>query len=136
MNVPLYYKELIIPSTIEGVDSCLVLVNQISTLFKLDLELLFSLQTLILESVENAIYHGNHGNRDLFVYVSFEVTEFEIIIKVEDQGMGFDIDMVPSPLLQANIRKESGRGIFFIKNLSSSCYTLGSGNILIMKINR
>ena len=50
--------------------------------------------------------------------------------------MGFDIDMVPSPLLQANIRKESGRGIFFIKNLSSSCYTLGSGNILIMKINR
>lgn len=136
MSVPLFYKELNIPSTIEGLDQCLIVVKEIELFLKLDYEKLLSLQTCIVESVENAIIHGNKGDRNLSVRVLFEITDDQIIIEVEDQGNGFDIDLIPSPLLKDNLRKESGRGIFFIRNLSSCCITKGNGNILFIIISR
>ena len=136
MEIRSYNKQIIIPSTVGGVDSCLALVKDLAILFNLDFELLFSLQTITLESVENAIVHGNKNVRDLFVFYSLELTDIEVVITVEDQGEGFNIESVPSPLLACNLRKESGRGLFFIKSLSKECYTVGKGNILIVKINR
>ena len=136
MNIPLFYKELNIPSAVEGLDDCLLLVKEIGENFNLDLDKLLSLQTVIVESVENAIIHGNNGIRELKVCFLIQVYTESIFIEVEDQGNGFDIDSVPSPILPENLRKECGRGIFFIRSLSSSCFTRGKGNILYIKIDR
>ena len=136
MSSLLFYRELNIPSTIEGLNECLVIVDEVGEKFGLDFDRKLSLQTVIVESVENAIIHGNKCLRDLKVRFYLAITHEEIIIEVEDQGEGFDLNSVPSPIESSNIRKESGRGIFFIKQLSNNCSTLGKGNIIRINMDR
>jgi serine/threonine-protein kinase RsbW len=132
----LYDRDLYIPSTLEGLDMCLFIIKEVGVLFSLNLKTMLSLHTIVLEAVENAFIHGNLGIRDKIVRFSIKINQNQILIEVEDEGNGFDIDSIPSPITSANLRCESGRGIFFIKSLSDSCCTLGKGNIIQIKVNR
>ena len=38
-------------------------------------------------------------------------------VHIKDEGKGFDLNSIPDPLLPENLTKDSGRGIFIIKNL-------------------
>lgn len=136
MKQTLYQKELFIPSTIEGLNQCLDIVDDIKKQFNLDFDTSFGLNTVIVESVENAFTHGNKGNRELKVRVLILITLDEILVEVEDMGIGFDINSLPSPVDPLNINLEGGRGIFFIKVLSSSCCTVGRGNLIRIKLKR
>ena len=132
----LYYRELYIPSCIEGLEEILNVVKEVEEKFNLDFERKLALQTVIVESVENAIIHGNRYIRDLLVRFSITITDLKIVIDVEDQGVGFELGTVSSPITETNIRKESGRGIFFIKCFSTSFFLLGKGNIIRINIDR
>ena len=136
MNSFLFERELFIPSTIEGLEECLCIVKQIGNDFNMDFERKFCLQTITLESVENAITHGNNNRRELKVRFKIWVTLSEVVIEVEDTGNGFDIKTVPSPICNLNIRKESGRGLYFIKCFSKRFYLVGKGNIIKIYIKR
>jgi anti-sigma regulatory factor (Ser/Thr protein kinase) len=136
MNITLFYREIFIFSTVEGLNECLDVVNEVVREFNFNFEESFALHTVVVESVENAIIHGNSGVRDFKVRVLISVNVNEILIEVEDEGNGFDISSISSPIEGSNIYKESGRGIYFIKKLSSTCYTLGRGNIMRIKIER
>ncbi len=74
----------------------------------------------IRESVINAIKHGNRSDTSKHVFVEFETTELttvpELMIRVRDQGEGFDPETVANPLDPENLLKSSGRGIFLIRN--------------------
>ena len=132
----MYETEFWIPSTIEGLKKCLGAVREVVDNFNLNFESSFGLHTVIVELVENAIIHGNKRNMDLEVRVFIGVGITEIIIEVEDTGEGFDLVDIPEFYPPADIRREGGRGIFFIKTLCSSCCTLGKGNIFRCQISR
>jgi len=136
MNFLLFHREFSFPSSADGLNKCLIIVKEISLIYSLDFEKKLAFHTVVVEAFENSIVHGNKGNRELFVIVKFSVNLNQIVIEIEDQGDGFDIINIPSPLTKENISKESGRGIFFIKNLSSSFITIGRGNIVRININR
>jgi serine/threonine-protein kinase RsbW len=72
----------------------------------------------IRESVINAIKHGNQNDSSKHVFVEFEgdVREPELLIRVRDQGTGFDPETLADPLAPENLLKASGRGIFLIRN--------------------
>ena len=74
----------------------------------------------IRECVINAIKHGNRHATDKQVFVDFEVkidTEGrDLLIRVRDQGEGFEPEEVADPLAPENLLKSSGRGIFLIRN--------------------
>ena len=74
----------------------------------------------IRESVVNAIKHGNQNDEDKQVVVEFSPVPSdnpeELVIRVRDQGDGFDPTQLPDPLAPENIMKGSGRGIFLIRN--------------------
>jgi serine/threonine-protein kinase RsbW len=40
----------------------------------------------------------------------------ELVIRVEDEGEGFDPEELPDPLAPENILRSSGRGIFLIRS--------------------
>lgn len=136
MRNPLFQKEIFIPSTAEGLDRCIDIASEIGKLFDFDYNLSFALHTVLVESIENAFIHGNKSVRDLEVRVFILVNKSEIFVEVEDKGEGFDLNAIPSPVEGTNIFNESGRGLFFIKSFSSSCYTVGKGNIIRIKIDR
>jgi len=136
MNQILYQHELFIPSTFDGLNKCLDIVYELTQRFNLDRDTIFCLNTVVIESVENAIIHGNKFSNDASVRVLIAVGLQEITVEVEDSGNGFDLNDIPSPVEGQAIGQEGGRGIFFIKSLSMSCYTLGRGNIIRIKLKR
>ncbi len=132
----LYQKEFFVSSTIEGLHTCLNTVGYVCKKFELNSDIGFSLHTIMVEAVENAIIHGNRGLRELEVRVRLVITSSEIFIEVEDKGKGFDINCIPSPINLSNRMLEGGRGIYFIKVLSEDFYTIGRGNIIRVKLKR
>jgi serine/threonine-protein kinase RsbW len=74
----------------------------------------------VRESVVNAIKHGNQNDQSKRVVVEFTSEPADrpeqIVIRVEDQGDGFDPDALADPLAPENILKASGRGIFLIRS--------------------
>lgn len=136
MDQILFHKEIFIPSTIDGLNRCLDVIDELRELFDLNFDIIFGLHTVLVEAVENAFVHGNKGVRELDVRVFFSISLSEIFVEVEDRGEGFDLNAISSPLDHSNLLREGGRGIFFIKKLSAVCYTEGKGNILRIKLNR
>jgi serine/threonine-protein kinase RsbW len=74
----------------------------------------------IRECVINAITHGNQGNEAKHVFVEVATTGSrtarELMVRVRDEGDGFDPETVPDPLAPENLLKTSGRGIFLVRN--------------------
>ena len=75
----------------------------------------------VRESVINAIKHGNRDIEDKLVTVEFALAPpgepERLIVRVVDQGKGFDPVAIADPLAPENLLKSSGRGIFFMRSL-------------------
>jgi len=70
----------------------------------------------VREAVANAIKHGNEQNPDKQVHVDLQLEGNELIIRIEDEGVGFDPSTVQDPLAPENILRPNGRGIFYMKS--------------------
>ncbi len=88
----------------------------------------------VSEAVINSIKHGNKKDNSKNVTIEAAFSENEIIVHVEDEGEGFDMEKINEPTSKENIRSESGRGIFIIKNLSKNMEYNEKGNRIQFKI--
>ena len=89
----------------------------------------------ISEAVVNSIKHGNKydKNKTISIVVNCNVTELNVL--VEDEGNGFDLNIIPDPTCEKNLKNESGRGIFIIKALTNRIEYNEKGNRIQFKIN-
>lgn len=71
----------------------------------------------ISEAVNNAIEHGNEGDRSKLVKIELEELSDGVLIRVRDQGTGFDPQKVADPTDPENLLAESGRGLLIIRHL-------------------
>jgi serine/threonine-protein kinase RsbW len=92
------------------------------------------LNLVLTEALVNAIKHANVTDPDKEVQIRINVCDKELVIRVYDDGQGFDLDLVPyngcpDPL------NEKGRGIFIIRSLMDSVVyrKANGGNVLEMK---
>ena len=88
----------------------------------------------VSEAVVNSIKHGNKSNKDKTVSIGISCDEKEINVLIEDEGEGFDINIIKDPTLSSNLKNESGRGIFIIKNMSDKFEYNEKGNRIQFKI--
>ncbi len=86
-----------------------------------------------MEAVNNAIVHGNQYDNDKDVFISFEYDKKDFIVKVKDQGIGFNPDCVPDPTSPENIENLRGRGVFLMKHLPDDIGFNDIGNEVLMK---
>jgi len=89
----------------------------------------------VSEAVVNAIKHGNQNDLNKKVTVKIVCLANEIEVLVEDEGDGFERSKLQNPTDQENIKKESGRGIFIIENLTECINFNKKGNCIQFKIN-
>lgn len=87
------------------------------------------------EAVLNAIRHGHKDDRNKDVVVCVDYYEREMKIMVEDEGDGFDVSKIEDPKKGSNLKNESGRGIFIIKNLSNKLEYNEKGNCIQFNID-
>ena len=109
-----------IPSNYELLDLIQLVCDRLAALAALDEDAVHWIGVAVRESVINAIKHGNREEYDKLVTVEFSLapvaTPTEFIVRVLDQGQGFDPVGVADPLAPENILKSSGRGIFFMRS--------------------
>jgi serine/threonine-protein kinase RsbW len=109
-----------IPSNFELLDVVQVASDRLAVLAGLDEDAIHWIGVAVRESVINAIKHGNRGDQRKLVTVEFSIAPVmdptEFIVRVLDQGEGFDPQEVADPLAPENILKSSGRGIFFMRS--------------------
>jgi serine/threonine-protein kinase RsbW len=109
-----------LPSTFELLDLVQVLSDRLSSIAGLDDDLTHWVSVAVRESVINAIKHGNREDRSKHVVVEFALRPrtrpAEFVVRVLDEGEGFDPDTIANPLDPENMLKSSGRGIFFMRN--------------------
>ena len=107
-------------SAFEMLDFVQVVSDHIARDIGLDDDSLHWVGVAIRESVINAIKHGNRNDAAKHVFIEFETATNadvpELLIRVRDQGDGFDPETIANPLDPENLLKSSGRGIFLIRN--------------------
>jgi serine/threonine-protein kinase RsbW len=107
-------------STIEMLDSVQVVTDQIGRLVGFDGETLHWVGMAVRESVINAIKHGNNCDARKRVFIEFTcrpgAAPTELLVRVRDQGTGFDPGAVPNPLAPENVLRSTGRGIFMMRS--------------------
>jgi serine/threonine-protein kinase RsbW len=112
--------KLQIHSHFEMLDFVQMVSDRLGQLAGLDEDAVHWIGVAVRESVINAIKHGNREDYDKLVTVEFTLTPIvdpgELVVRVVDQGRGFDPEEVGDPLAPENLLKSSGRGIFFMRS--------------------
>jgi len=109
---------LYIPSTIIALDSAIMeICTYIQDEIKLSPKLIWKLHTCFYEALLNAVVHGNKYNTQKKVYIDFRIVPDLLVIRIRDEGIGFDYNNISNPLSPENILKDFGRGITMIKTL-------------------
>jgi serine/threonine-protein kinase RsbW len=109
-----------IPSNFELLDVVQVASDRLAVLAGLDEDAIHWIGVAVRESVINAVKHGNREDYAKLVTIEFSMAPAhaptELVVRVVDQGEGFEPQEVADPLAPENILKSSGRGIFFMRS--------------------
>ena len=107
-------------SHFDMLDFVQVVSDEMGRLVGFDSDSIHWVSVAVRESVINAIKHGNREVEEKRVTVEFTLTPAgtptRLMVRVVDQGQGFDPVEVADPLAPENLLKSSGRGIFFMRN--------------------
>ncbi|HEV3253643.1 MAG TPA: ATP-binding protein [Candidatus Acidoferrales bacterium] len=69
----------------------------------------------VREGVINAYKYGNQKSRNKKIHMTVELEPAKLVVRVCDEGPGFEMTEVPDPLAEENLLRTSGRGLFLMK---------------------
>ena len=96
---------------------------------------------VVNEATSNAMEWGNGGDASRHVKVSYAVFDDEFVLKVEDEGEGFDPSLVPdpsgSPVRVVRDRLEAGKrlggfGLYVVRELMDRVVYNERGNVVLL----
>ncbi len=119
-----------IPSLVENIRIVESFVDNAKEEYSLTDDLYGNIMIAVIESVNNAIIHGNKADKAKNVLLSANLRDEQIVFTVSDEGSGFDHQNLPDPTAPENIEKVGGRGIFLIKNLADEVNFKSDGSML------
>jgi serine/threonine-protein kinase RsbW len=93
----------------------------------------------VREAAANAVTHGNAYSADKSVHLCVEIEQGgEMVVRIRDEGAGFDPSDVPDPTSPENLLKASGRGLLMMRALVDYVElenALPSGTVVVLKLN-
>lgn len=104
---------------IESDPNNLITIEEFVNYFAKDLglseEQLSVLLLAVTEAATNAIIHANKCDISKLVKIHAHIQDSKLIVKVKDEGKGFDPSVIPDPTRPENLLKDSGRGVYLMK---------------------
>lgn len=125
-------KRLRIESVMSSLRKVESAIDEITVKLKIKQDNYGKILVATLEAVNNAIKHGNKSNPEKTVDVLITMDGNEMMVKVTDEGEGFDPASVPDPTRPENIEELSGRGVFLMSKLADSIRFNKTGNSVTM----
>jgi len=107
-----------IPSLIENIRIVESFIDNAKEKYELTDDVYGNIMIAVIESVNNAIIHGNQTDKQKSVRLTANLLDSQIMFCVTDQGFGFDYKNLPDPTAPENVEKIGGRGIFLMRNLA------------------
>ena len=109
-----------IHSVFEMLDLVQLVSDRMGQMAGLDEDAVHWVGVAVRESVINAMKHGNRLDEAKSVTIEFAfvpaATPTQLIVRVLDEGEGFEPEVIADPLAPENLLKSSGRGIFFMRS--------------------
>jgi serine/threonine-protein kinase RsbW len=127
-------QEKVLKSTFDSLSELEMFVDKLIKQSGLDEEAASRLQLVMSEACTNAIMHGNKLDESKKVHIHATSSDNQVIVKVTDEGKGFDPDKVPDPLSSDNLLKTSGRGVYLIRQYADEVVYSDRGNELTFTI--
>ncbi|MFT7380221.1 MAG: serine/threonine-protein kinase RsbW [Roseivirga sp.] len=107
-----------IPSLIENIRIVESFIDNAKDKYQLEDDLYGNIMIAVVESVNNAIIHGNGLAKEKSVQLSMTLADTSVVFTIKDQGKGFNFNKLPDPTSPENLTKTGGRGIFLMKHLA------------------
>jgi serine/threonine-protein kinase RsbW len=108
--------EVTLETVLDSVDLAESIVMRVAEAAGFDEEDLHKIGMSVREGVINAYNYGNQQDRGRKLFLKVELEEKRMVIRIIDQGDGFDMGEVPDPLAEENLMRTSGRGLFLMKS--------------------
>jgi serine/threonine-protein kinase RsbW len=120
--------EVVLPSDYQSLIDVEKIVGNVCDDFGVPEDAFGNVLIAVSEAVNNAIQHGNKNNPDAKVEIKVANQNDTFCIQVKDEGQGFSYEDLPDPTAPENLLKDSGRGVFLMKNLADEVEFLNTGS--------
>lgn len=119
-----------VPSISENIRMIESFIDNARERFQLDDDIYGNIMIAVTEAVNNAIKHGNLGNRSKNVHLTLSLQDSMIKFVIRDEGEGFNYENLPDPTAPENLEKPGGRGIFLMRHLSDEVEFKDEGRVV------
>lgn len=97
-------------------------------------ECTFAIRLALEEALVNAHRHGNRCNPDKSIAISYQIDRQRAVIRVRDEGSGFDPTGIPDPTCPERICLPTGRGIMLMRSyLNEVTYNAIGNEVQLVK---
>jgi serine/threonine-protein kinase RsbW len=120
--------EVVLPSDYQSLIDVEKIVGNVCDDFGVPEDAFGNVLIAVSEAVNNAIQHGNKNNPEAKVEIKVANQNDTFCIQVKDEGQGFSYEDLPDPTAPENLLKDSGRGVFLMKNLADEVEFLNTGS--------
>ncbi|MBP7937402.1 MAG: ATP-binding protein [Phycisphaerae bacterium] len=97
----------------------------------------FAIRLALEEAIVNAHKHGHRGDTTKRITISYDIDSQRAVVRVRDEGPGFDPAAVPDPTNPDRIALPCGRGIMLMRAYLDAVTFNDRGNeVQLVKENR
>ncbi len=75
----------------------------------------FAIRLALEEALVNAHKHGNRNDSTKTITISYEIDENRAVVRIRDEGAGFQPILIPDPTLPDRLSIPTGRGIMLMR---------------------
>ena len=120
--------EVVLPSDYQSLIDVEKIVGYVCDEFGVQEDAFGNVLIAVSEAVNNAIQHGNKNNPKAKVEIKVANQDDAFCIQIKDEGQGFSYQDLPDPTAPENLLKDSGRGVFLMKNLADEVEFQNTGS--------
>jgi serine/threonine-protein kinase RsbW len=106
--------EVLLETLLESVDLAESISMRVAEAAGFPEEEVHKIGMAVREGVINAYNYGNQQDRHKKIMMTVELQPDNMIVRVLDQGKGFELTEIPDPLAEENLLRTSGRSQFLI----------------------
>ena len=132
----LLFKQISLDSDPNVVHTVESLIDEIRNQLDFKEDVYGNVMIAVTEAVNNGIIHGNKMDQSKQILIDIEKkNDFRLLVRVRDEGEGFDHTTLKDPTAPENLENIGGRGVFLMTHLADELNFSDEGRVVEMIFN-